>query len=135
MITSLCFDQKISCPSSRPVEQPLHPMSLRHRAAGGNKTISSQLGNMSSPHWRRAGPLTRPLRVGRRFAVFAQKEERGTKNPVGCREDGGIPGSIGYCLSAASEIKRTPEVFEAMAAASETCERSHLIVDIMKPFR
>lgn len=104
MIASLCLDQKISRQSSRLVEQPLRPMGLHQRAAGGRKTISSQLGEMSSPYNRRTGPLARSLGVGRRLAVFAQKEERRTKNPVGGRKDSWIPGPICYGLSAASEI-------------------------------
>jgi hypothetical protein len=87
---------------------------------------------MSSPYGRRAGPLARPLGIGRRLAVFAQKEERRTKNPVGCREHSGVPRPFCDGLSAPSEIEGALEVFEAMAAAGETCERSQLIVDILK---
>src|SRR5215469_18975855 len=135
MIASLCLDQNISCQSSRLVAQPLRPMGLRHCATGGHKAISSQLGKMRSPYGRRAGPLARPLGVGRRLAIFAHKEERRTNNPVSSREDSGIPRPICYGLSVAPKIQSTPEVFEAMAAASEACERSQLIVDILKAFR
>src|SRR5215468_8625169 len=104
MIVSLRLDQKVSRQSSSLVEQPLRPMGLHQRTAGGHKTISSQLGKMSSPHGRRAGPPARALGVGRRLAVFAQKEERRTKDPVGCGEHSWIPRPICYGLGAAPEF-------------------------------